>query len=106
MTIGKPAINNVLFDLDGTLADTAPDLAVALNRLLQENAKPPLPFATIRPMVSRGGIHMITRAFAITREDPDFQTLRERFLTLYASALVAKTRLFPGIAELLDRLEA
>ena len=106
MTSDKPTINNVLFDLDGTLADTAPDLALALNRLLEENDKPQLPFPAIRPMVSHGGVYMITRAFAMTQEDPGFPALRERFLTLYASSLAAESRLFPGIAELLDRLEA
>ena len=104
--MGAALINNVLFDLDGTLADTAPDLALALNRLLKENAKPPMPFTTIRPMVSHGGIHMIARAFAMSENDPEFNTLRERFLSLYASSLAEETRLFPGIAELLDQLEA
>ena len=102
----KPPINNILFDLDGTLADTAPDLAMALNRLLKEQGKPPLPFTAIRPMVSHGGVYMIVKAFALAEDDPDFPALRERFLSLYESALVAETRLFPGIAELLDQLEA
>jgi len=106
MTSDKPTINNVLFDLDGTLADTAPDLALALNRLLVEYEKPRLPFATIRPMVSHGSVYMLTRAFAMMEENPDFPALRERFLSLYAATLVAETRLFPGIAELLEQLES
>lgn len=99
-------INNILFDLDGTLADTAPDLAFSLNQLLEENDRQPLPFTTIRPMVSHGGIYMICRAFAMCEDDPRFPGLRERFLSIYADNLANETRLFPGMAEVLACLES
>ena len=99
-------INNILFDLDGTLADTAPDLAFSLNRLLEENDRRSLPFTAIRPMVSHGGIYMICRAFAISENAPAFPGLRERFLSIYADNLADKTRLFPGMAEVLAHLES
>lgn len=99
-------IKNVLFDLDGTLADTAPDLAGTLNQLLEENNRAPLPFEVIRPMVSHGGIYMVSQAFAITIQHPEFGKLRERFLSIYESYfLTRQTRLFEGISELLARLE-
>ena len=98
-------ITNVLFDLDGTLADTAPDLARSLNQLLAENGKPYLPFEVIRPMVSHGGVYMICQAFAMTSAEPGFPALRERFLTIYEANLADETRLFPGITEVLSRLE-
>ena len=102
----KP-ITNVLFDLDGTLADTAPDLADALNHLLEENNQPPLPFAAIRPMVSHGGIYMVCQAFSISSDDPRFKDLRERFLSIYASFyLTSQSSLFSGIPEVLDQIEA
>ena len=99
-------INNILFDLDGTLADTAPDLAFSLNRLLEENDRRSLPFTAIRPMVSHGGIYMICRAFAISENAPAFPGLRERFLSIYADNLADETRLFPGMAEVLAHLES
>ncbi len=96
----------VFFDLDGTLADTAPDLARALNRVLAEEGRPALPYPRIRAEVSRGGTALIRLAFGGTPEDPDFQRRRRRFLDLYAEGLCVETRLFPGIETLLGRLEA
>lgn len=106
MTNHHSPITNVLFDLDGTLADTALDLAHSLNQLLQENSKPQLPFDVIRPMVSHGGVFMICKAFEISDEDPDFPELRERFLTIYESCLADKTCLFPGMPQVLEQLES
>ena len=100
------SISNILFDLDGTLADTAPDLARSLNLLLEENGKQQLPFENIRPMVSRGGVFMVCSAFGTTVDDPAFPALRERFLSLYEANLDLETRLFPGMPEVLERLEA
>jgi 2-phosphoglycolate phosphatase len=98
-------IRTVLFDLDGTLADTAPDLAFALNRLLEEQGHSPLPFEEIRPVVSHGGIALIKHGFRIGESDPDFAPLRERLLEIYRGNLTRGTRLFPGMAELLEHLE-
>jgi phosphoglycolate phosphatase len=98
-------IRTVLFDLDGTLADTAPDLAHALNALLAEEARAPLPFARIRPVVSHGSPGLLRLGFGITPQDPSFARLRERLLTIYAANLCRDTRLFPGISDLLAALQ-
>ncbi len=98
-------INAVFFDLDGTLADTAPDLAWALNELLVENHKPALPFAIIRPVVSHGGNAMIKLGFGLNENEPGFSELRERFLQIYQTRLHNGTHLFPGMEDVLDTLE-
>lgn len=98
-------IVNVLFDLDGTLADTAPDLADTLNQLLLEQGRTPLAFDMIRPTVSHGSVFMLNMAFGIGEAEPGFSELRSRFLEIYAGLLTNKTRLFQGIDTLLDRIE-
>lgn len=95
----------LLFDLDGTLADTAPDLAHALNMVRQEEGFEPLPFETIRPTVSHGSVAMIKVGF-----DPDIpearaELLRKRLLDHYANRLCIETRLFDGMHDLLDQCE-
>ena len=95
----------LLFDLDGTLADTAPDLAHALNLLRAEHRMPSLPFATIRPVVSHGATALLKIGFTVPPETEEFAALRERFLAIYRDCLSVHTRLFPGIADLLDTLE-
>ena len=99
------SIRTVLFDLDGTLADTAPDLAYALNRVLEEQGRATLPFEAIRPVVSHGGLALTRLGFGIEPEHPDFAPLRQRLLDIYHDNLARKTRLFPGMAELLDSIE-
>ena len=101
----KRKIEHVLFDLDGTLADTAPDLADTLNQLLIENNRPPLSFEIIRPTVSHGGIFMINTAFSMTEDNPGFGELRSRFLDIYAERLTNKTRLFQGMDKVLDQFD-
>lgn len=96
----------VLFDLDGTLADTAPDLAYALNRVRAEQGLDPLPFETIRPHVSHGGVALTRLGFGLAPEHPDFAALRQRLLDIYRDNLARETRLFDGMEELLRRLEA
>ena len=98
-------IRTVLFDLDGTLADTAPDLAFALNCLLREQERTPLPYEVIRPVVSHGAMALVKLGFAIDPAEPAFSTLRERLLSLYQQHLAQETRLFQGMAELLDEIE-
>lgn len=100
------SIQAVLFDLDGTFADTAPDLAAALNLVLEEEGKQPLPFEKIRPHVSHGGIALIKLGFNIKPEDPDFARLRQRFLSIYEENISVLTTLFDGIEELLQMLES
>ncbi len=99
-------IQTVLFDLDGTLLDTAPDLAAALNTVLAENCREPLPFEIIRPVVSHGGIAIIRRGFGLEASDPAIEPLRQRLLEVYRANISTHTRPFPGMAEVLDTLEA
>ena len=95
----------VLFDLDGTLADTAPDLAYALNQTLQAHGRPALPFERIRPMVSHGGIALIRLGFGLEPEDPGFEDYRQHLLRVYQDNLCRETRLFDGMPEVLETLE-
>jgi phosphoglycolate phosphatase len=95
-----------LFDLDGTLADTAPDLARALNRLRDERKLPPMPLAQLRAHASSGARGLIHAGLGITRDHPEFAGLRENFLNHYENSICVETRLFPGIAELLTTLDA
>ena len=99
-------IDAVLFDLDGTLADTAPDLADAVNRMLAEQGREPLPLERLRPFASAGARGLLQVAFGIKPDDPDYAALRETFLEYYAENVCRHTRLFPGIAELLNGLRA
>lgn len=98
-------ISSVFFDLDGTLADTAPDLAAALNQILHEQGKPALSLESIRPSVSLGGNAMVKLGFSIEEDDPEFDKLKERFLDVYQQRLHQDTHVFPGIGEVLDYLE-
>ena len=95
----------VLFDLDGTLLDTAPDLAVALNRLRREHGVSELPPAAIRPTVSHGSPGMLKLGFGLESDDARYEALNQRFLALYREAIAVQTGLFPGMAEVLARLE-
>lgn len=99
-------IEAVLFDLDGTLVDTAPDLIGALNHLLVEEGRPELPAASLRPYVSGGTRALLGQGFGLTPEDARYTPLAERFLARYATHLCVESLLFPGIAELLDALDA
>jgi N-acetyl-D-muramate 6-phosphate phosphatase len=99
-------IQTVLFDLDGTLLDTAPDLAAALNTVLAENCRAPLPFETIRPVVSHGGVAIIRRGFQLQASDPAIEPLRQRLLEVYRANISTHTRPFPGMDDVIDRLEA
>jgi N-acetyl-D-muramate 6-phosphate phosphatase len=95
----------LLLDLDGTLLDTAPDMGGALNLLRAEHDLEPLPAAAIRPVVSHGAVRLVALGFPEAAGD-DFETLRLRFLDLYAANLAVGTRLFPGFDAVLDSLEA
>src|SRR3990172_2918551 len=85
-------IRTVLFDLDGTLADTAPDLAATLNALLIERGLSPLPFEFIRPVVSHGSTALVRLGFGDALEDALFNELRLRFLDIYQECLADETR--------------
>jgi len=99
------AIKAVLFDLDGTLADTAKDLAASLNRTLRHFKKDPLPFETIRPFVSKGAPGMIKLAFGLNMDDANYESVREIFLNDYAEHLCDETTLFDGLEECLTWME-
>lgn len=96
----------VLFDLDGTLADTAPDLGAALNRLLAAEGMAPQPYSAIRPIASHGARGLIGLGFGVTPQQPGFVDLRNRFLDFYEQHLCEETRLFDGIAPLLEGIVA
>lgn len=99
------ALRAVLFDLDGTLADTAPDMARTVNAMRAARSLPPVPLAAVRPFVSRGARGMIGAAFGVTPEHGEFPALREEFLAIYSENLCVDTRLFPEMDELLDLLD-
>lgn len=99
------SLKTVLFDLDGTLLDTAPDFVVVVNQLLAENEKPPLPDELIRATVSNGARALVTLAFGLDEGEPGFEPLRQRLLDLYSEHLAVATKPFPGIIPLLQRLQ-
>ena len=99
-------IKAVLFDLDGTVADTAPDLAYAANSLRLADGVPPLPVEILRPLASQGARGLLKEAVGLTPDDPGFEHARLRFLSFYENNLCVHTRLFPGIPQLLDGIEA
>ena len=99
-------IKAVFFDLDGTLADTAQDLAKALNNLLVEERRPAIPLISIRPVVSHGGNALLRLGFSMQEDDPGFPALRERFLRVYEDRLHQDTVLFPGMDNVLAHIES
>src|SRR5918998_5564326 len=98
-------IQAVLFDLDGTFADTAPDLARAVNAMRAARNLPPVPVEATRPVTSTGARGLLRVGFALTPEHPDYMAMRAEFLELYARDLCVDTRLFPGMENLLEAIE-
>ena len=98
-------VQAVLFDLDGTLIDSAPDLAAAANRLRAQHGLPALPYQALRPMVGTGARGMVHAAFGVGPDDARFIGLRDAFLDLYAQGLLAQTRVFDDMAPVIDRLD-
>jgi len=94
----------VLFDLDGTLADTAPDLAAALNRLRTDQGLEPVPIERLRPFASAGARGLVHAGFGVKPGDADYNALRQAFLEAYRESTCVQTTLFPGVAELLAEL--
>lgn len=99
-------IRAVLFDLDGTLVDTAPDLGHALNLQRARHGLPPLDDAVIRPQASHGARGLLGVGFDLPPDSPHFAAMREEFLQLYADNLCRHSRPFDGIVELLAVIEA
>ena len=95
----------MLFDLDGTLADTAPDLAAAANAMRIARGLDALPLDALRPVASQGARGLLRVAFESAPDDQDYATLRDEFLLRYHEALAVHTRLFDGMSDVLDALE-
>lgn len=98
-------INTILFDLDGTLVDTAPDLGYALNIQLQRHGKAPLSDEKIRPFASHGSRGLIGLGFGITSADAQFITMRDEYLSIYDTVFTRSPVLLPGMADLLQVIE-
>lgn len=101
------SIECMLFDLDGTLIDTAPDFVKVLERLCDENDTPRVSQQQVYQTVSNGARALVKLAFNISEDDPDFQRLNEQLLTIYDAQLDSTVaQLYPGMAELLTKLES
>lgn len=94
----------VLFDLDGTLIDSAPDLGAAADKMRVERGLPSLPLERYRPMAGAGARGMLGVAFGITPEHPDFVALREEFFSNYENCMTQRTYAFDGVPELISHL--
>jgi phosphoglycolate phosphatase len=99
-------IRAVLFDLDGTFADTAPDLGYAVNRMRIARGLAPVPDDATRPVTSSGARGLLGAGFGITPDHADYSAMRDEFLDIYEANLCRATRLFDGMADLVDALEA
>lgn len=95
----------VFFDLDGTLADTAPDLVAATNKLLIARNLAPKPYEFLRPYASAGARGLLEGAFGISTDHPDFIALRDEFFTNYEKALLVESKLFDDMHHLLDAMD-
>lgn len=96
--------NVILFDLDGTLVDSAPDLAGAMHRLQQRRGLIPTAYSKLRPLASAGARGLIAAAFGMAPGDDGYEALRIEFLDEYAAGIAMQTRLFDGVAAMLDKL--
>jgi phosphoglycolate phosphatase len=96
----------VLFDLDGTLVDSAPDLAGAGNEMRLQRGLPALPYEQLRPMVGSGARGMVGVALQVTPGDPEFATLRDEFLARYEARLTRESRIFDAVVPVLSALDS
>jgi phosphoglycolate phosphatase len=99
-------IRTILFDLDGTLADTAPDLAAALNAVRVKHGFAAMPFESIRPHVSNGSIALVKIGFGEPDDVPEFNTYRDELLAAYQENIAEHTCLFDGMQDVLAHIEA
>lgn len=97
-------IQAVLFDLDGTLIDSAPDLGAAADKLRTDRGLPPIPLEVYRPMAGAGARGMLGVAFGMQPDHPDFSAYREEFFVNYERCLTQRTYAFDGVPELIDQL--
>ena len=105
MTGSRTGTQAVLFDLDGTLADTAADLGYVLNLQRVARGLEEMPLEQLRPVVSQGARGLLRVGFGLTPDQETYTAMREEFLELYARNLVRDTRLFEGVAPVLDALD-
>ena len=96
----------ILFDLDGTLADTAEDLAAPINLMRLERGLAALPINDLRPFASHGARGLIGKGLGVAKDDPAFEALRVEFLARYEKAMVVHTKIFEGFEPVLLALEA
>jgi phosphoglycolate phosphatase len=101
---GRPEA--ILFDLDGTLADTAPDLAAALNKLRADRGLEPAPYESLRPYASAGARGLIGAGLGLGPDAEEYEALRIAFLDNYAASIAVRSRLFDGVPALLQRLQS
>ena len=97
-------IRAVLFDLDGTLIDSAPDLGDAADKMRTDRGLPSLPEALYRPMAGAGARGMLKVAFDITPEHPTYEAFREEFFVNYERAMTVRTYIFDGVTDVIDAL--
>ena len=97
-------IRAVLFDLDGTLIDSAPDLGAAVDKMRTDRGLPSLPLARYRPMAGSGARGMLGEAFGMSPDHPEFPVMREEFFVNYESCMTERTTIFEGIPEMVNQL--
>ena len=95
----------ILFDFDGTLADTAPDLAAAANHQRARRGMTPFPYAPLRAVASQGARGLLRVALGMKPDDTDYEDTRQQFLDDYAAGSTVHSHLFSGIADLLDDIK-
>lgn len=100
------AVQAVLFDLDGTLIDSAPDLGAAADKMRTDRGMPSLPLVHYRPMAGAGARGMLGVAFGMTPEHPEFLAYREEFFCNYENAMTERTFVFEGVWEMVQALQA
>jgi phosphoglycolate phosphatase len=98
-------IKTVLFDLDGTLIDTAPDMAAALDMLCEEEKRAPLPYEKVRPVVSNGSAAVVRLAFGDVTDEAKLQHLKQRYLDIYKDNICIHSMPFKGIEKVLAHIE-
>ena len=96
----------VLFDLDGTLIDSAPDLGAAADKMRTDRGMPSLDYALYRPMAGSGAKGMLEIAFGMAPEHPDYEDFKEEFLSNYEQAMTVRSVIFEGVHDLLAHLQA
>ena len=99
-----PRLTAILFDLDGTLIDSAPDLGAAADKMRTDRGLSSLPLSRYRPMAGAGARGMLRIAFDMGPEHPDFERYREEFFVNYENAMTVHTRVFEGVAELIEAI--